>query len=300
VEFTSKSVSFMLDTLSLLVLGCHVRVQCQDASTQALLLANYGQMQGSRGSAALHYTVGRRAGSGAFLVSRAGREPLIASDAGELLFLFEKDMTVELEQLRPDLYFVHAAVLVLEHKAVMLVGESGSGKSTTTWALLHHGYGYLSDELGPVDLRTCEVYPYPHALCLKDVPPGPYPLPKTTLYTSRTLHIPTADLPGQVGEGPVPLAAIFFLQFRPEATVPVVAPVSKAEAAARLFANALNPLAHRADGLEGAIMLATKVSAVRLLSADLTATCATVQATLNRLLETRATRRGLEGPWSPR
>jgi hypothetical protein len=46
----------------------------------------------------------------------------------------------------------------------MLVGESGSGKSTTAWALLHHGCCYFSDELGPVDLQTGEVYPYPHAL----------------------------------------------------------------------------------------------------------------------------------------
>jgi hypothetical protein len=264
------------------------------------LLANYGQMQGSRGSAALRYRVSRRPKSGGFLMSRVGREPLIALDAGELLFLFEKDMTVELEQLRPDLYFVHAAVLAFDHQAVMLVGESGSGKSTTTWALLHHGYGYLSDELGPVDLRTCEVYPYPHALCLKDVPPRPYSLPKNTLYTSRTLHIPTADLPGQIGEDPLPLAAVFFLQYQPEATVPVVAPVSQAEAAARLFANALNPLAHMADGIEGAITLATNVAAVRLFSAELTATCAAVQTTLKRLLETRGTRRGFEEPWSPR
>ena len=122
----------MLDTLSLLVLGCHVRVQCQDAEIRALLMANYGHMQGSRGPATLQYTVARQARSGGFLVSRAGREPLRAADPGMLLFLFEKDMTVELEKLRPDLYFVHAAVLALEHAAVMLVGESGRGKSTTT------------------------------------------------------------------------------------------------------------------------------------------------------------------------
>jgi hypothetical protein len=166
----------------------------------------------------------------------------------------------------------------------MLVGESGSGKSTTTWALLHHGCVYLSDELAPVDLQTSEVYPYPHALCLKDVPPGPYPLPKNTLYTSRTLHIPTAALPGQVGEGPVPLAAIFFLQYRPEAAAPVVEPLSKAEAAARLLANALNPLAHAGDGLDGAIKVSTSVASVKLFSADLMATCALVRATLKRLL----------------
>jgi ABC-type cobalamin/Fe3+-siderophores transport system ATPase subunit len=79
-------------------------------------------------------------------------------------------------------------VLAFGHETVMLVGESGSGKSTTTWALLHHGCRYFSDELGPVDLQTGTVYPYPHALCLKDVPLKPYPLPRNTLYTARAVY----------------------------------------------------------------------------------------------------------------
>jgi hypothetical protein len=119
-------MSPMANTLSLLVLGCHVSIQCQDAGTRTLLAANYGHMQGGRGPAALQYTVGRQEGSCGFWVSRAGRKPVSASDPAELLYLFEKDMTVELENLRADLYFVHAAVLGLEHGAVMLVGDRGA------------------------------------------------------------------------------------------------------------------------------------------------------------------------------
>ena len=287
----------MLDILSLLVLGCNVRVQCRDDGVRALLMANYGHMLTSRGPAALQYTVGRQGGSDGFWIGRSGLEPLSASDAGELLFLFEKDLTVEIEKLRPDLYFVHAAVVALGHTAVMLVGESGNGKSTTTWALLHHGWRYFSDELGPIDLQTGEVYPYPHALCLKDVPPGPYRLPRNTLYTTRTLHIPTMDLPCTVGEGPIPLVAIFFLQYRPEAPAPVVVPLSKAEATARLFANALNPLAHAGDGLDGAIEVCTRVASVKLFSADLAATCALVRATLKGLIESEEVTSCVGGQW---
>jgi hypothetical protein len=223
---------------------------------------------------------------------------LIASDPGELLFLFDKELTVELEKQRPDLYFVHAAVLAFGNEAVMLVGKSGSGKSTTTWALLHHGWRYFSDELGPLDLQTGEVYPYPHALCLKDVPPGSYPLPQNTLYTARALHIPTAALPSEVGEGPAPLSAIFFVQYQPKAAGPIVQPLSKAEAAAHLFANALNPLAHVGDGLDGAIQVVTRVASLKLFSADLTATCALVKATLKKLLSNEEAKRCLDGPWS--
>jgi hypothetical protein len=205
-------------------------------------------------------------------------------------------MTVELQKLRRDLYFVHAAVLQFGRKAFMLVGESGSGKSTTTWALLHHGCGYWSDELGPVDLQTLEVYPYPHALCLKGVPPGAYPPPKSMICTSRTLHIPTAALPSVVGRAPASLGAIFFVHYRPEALTPIVQPMSKATAVARLLANALNPLAHAADGLDGAIKLGTSLPSFDLTAADLTATCALVKATLQGIIAPAADRNLLGKP----
>jgi hypothetical protein len=200
-----------------------------------------------------------------------------------LLFLFEKDVTMALQRVRSDLYFVHAAVLDWAGYAVMLVGASGAGKSTTTWALLHHGFRYCSDELGPVDLQTLEVYPYPHALCLKEVPPAAYPLPAQTLYTPSTLHIPTVALPSAPCTDPRRLAAIFFTQYCPEAAAPMVRPLRPAEAAVRLFAHALNPLAHAEEGLDGAIALVTCCRCFALHTAALPATCALVVRTLDEL-----------------
>jgi hypothetical protein len=185
-----------------------------------------------------------------------------------------------LQRLRRDLYFIHAAALEFAGKAYMLVAPSGSGKSTTTWALLHHGFQYLSDELGPIDLKTLEVYPYPHALCLKNAPPTSYPLPARVLRTSRTLHISPRNLPCGVSTSPFPLAAIFFLQYDPEACAPAVQPLNKAEAGVRLFANALNPLAHPGDGLDGAIKIATESACFKLTTADLSSTCQLVLTTI--------------------
>jgi hypothetical protein len=209
--------------------------------------------------------------------------PLLAAEAGELLFVFEKDLTVALQMRRPDLYFVHAAVLEWAGYAVMLVAASGVGKSTTTWALLHHGFRYCSDELGPVDLQTFEVSPYPHALCLKAEPPAAYPLPAQTLYTPSTLHIPTGALPSAPCLAPRPLAAIFFPQYHPAAAGPTVRPLRPAEAAARLYAQALNPLAHAEEGLDGAIALATRCPCFVLHTAALPATCALLVRTLHDL-----------------
>ena len=200
-----------------------------------------------------------------------------------MLFHLEKDLTIELQKLRSDLYFLHAAVLGFAGKAVMLVAPSGSGKSLTTWALLHHGFQYCSDELGPVDLNTFEVLPYPHALCLKNPPPERYPLPTTTLFAPPTIHIPTSALTSLVCTAALPLTAIFFLQYHPEIAYPQLQTLTKAEAGARLFVNALNPLAHSGEGLDGALSIVAHSKCFQLLSADLSATCSVVKAALQQV-----------------
>jgi hypothetical protein len=149
---------------------------------------------------------------------------------------------------------------------------------------LHHDCHYLSDELAAVDLRTHEVLPYPHALCLKKTPPPSYPLPKQTLSAAHRLHIPAAHLPCHVHRSAVPLAATFFLQYQRGASHPTIRPLSPAAAAVRLLANALNPLAHPDAGLDAAIALASGVMSFQLFSADLTATCALIIDTLGSVV----------------
>ena len=265
--------------------GCHISVHCKDLQARSLLTLNYGHLIGRHGTPDLVYTISgeRRGGSRVLCISRADQEVLTALDAGEFLFLFEKDMTIELQKLRSDLYFIHAAALELAGRAFMLAGASGSGKSTTTWALLHHGFRYLSDELAPVDLQTLRIHPYPHALCLKTSPPLPYGLPVRALHTSRTIHVPVDALPHEVCPRPSRLRAIFFQRYRPEASTPAVRPVSSAEAATRLYTNTLNALAHAGDGLDGAIALAHKAACFELFTANLPATCALLKTTLEGL-----------------
>jgi hypothetical protein len=85
-----------------------------------------GYFQVSSGPAALQYLVGRQTGQGCFFIIRAGQESLTASNPGEFLFLFEKEMTVKRQRGRCDLFLIHAAVLEFKHKAFILVGEVGS------------------------------------------------------------------------------------------------------------------------------------------------------------------------------
>jgi hypothetical protein len=253
---------------------------------RALLAAKYGPMQGSLKTVGLDYAVGRKKGNGAFFITRGERKPLVAADRDELLLVFEHDLLIQLQLLRPDLYFIHSAVLELGGRAILLVAASGNGKSITAWALLHHGFRYVSDELAPVDPRTLKVHPYPRALYLKEKPPRSYPLPARVFSAAGPLYIPGEDLPSGISKSPVRVAAIFFLRYDPQASEPALRPTSKAEAGARLFANALNPLAHPGDGLDGAIGIATRSACFELVSADLPATCALMAATLGTLFRT--------------
>ena len=216
--------------------------------------------------AELEYSVRRELGE--FVIERSGREPLRADDEGGLLFAFESDLTVELQALRKDLFFLHAGAVATPNGAVLLVGDSGAGKSTLTWSLVRDGLRYMSDELAPVSLDAC-VHPYPRALSLKELPPRPYEVPQGTLRTSRGHHVLVSELGSDASPAPRRLSAIFFLE--PGAVVPrepAVRPTGTAEAAARLLANVLNPRSHPGDGLDAALEIARSARSFELRRAE--------------------------------
>jgi len=264
------------------ILGVRVRIASADPSIRALVHANFGRLvaaaEGIR--VELEYSVGTLETPGLYVLRRPGQPPLEGIPAGDLLFHLEKDVTVELQKRRPDLYFLHSAALEWNGKACLLAAEAGSGKSTTTWALLHHGFRYLSDELSPVAPDTLRVFPYPHALCLKQPPPD-YPLPAETMDLGRTLHVPVRSLPSEVIKEPLPLGAVFLVKYRPDLDAPELRAIGSAEASARLYLTALNALSHPNRGLDAVVRIAEHVPCFAIHSADLPATCALIRSALS-------------------
>jgi hypothetical protein len=275
--------------LSFVVLGQRVRVDCIDPTIRQVVVANFGARAAGIDDLKpdLHYRIDASGTPPGFALSRDDQTPYEGEHPGDLLYVLEKDLTVELQKRRSDLLFLHSAAIEWHGNACLLASESGGGKSTLTWALLHHGFGYLSDELSPIDLDSMQVFPYSHALCLKRRPSPPYGLPEAAIELGRTLHVPVASMPGTTVSGARPVAAVFLVSYVSGTDPPAVRAVGHAEASARLYVSALNALAHSNHGLDAVVRIAQRVPCFAIASAELGATCELVRSTLERATHQR-------------
>ena len=251
-ETTARSLSFE-------VFGNGIQVFYDTDYLAELLRACYGAFEAPIQTAQLSYRITtRHDGSGYHINSYQLDLPPPQSDS-ELIYAFEKDIELGLQHHHADWYFIHGAAAAFKDRIGIFMAASGSGKSTLTWASLTHGFSYMSDELAPVEPNTLTVQAYPHALCLKTRPPSPYGLPDTVFQTQRTLHVPVHSLPGEYRLTAGKVSALFFVRYDPTASAPSLSPVTQGQAAAQLYANGLNQLAHDNKGLATAAMLAGQI-----------------------------------------
>lgn len=200
----------------------------------------------------------------------------------ELLYTIDKIITIELQVRRPDLYFVHAAVLSTGTHAILVAGESGAGKSTLCWSLCDAGCRYLSDELAPVFLTNATVQPFPRAIALKRLADASPPLPKGSIDATATKYIPANSLPAGYEMTPLPISSIVFLVTEQEIETPGLVEISAAEVAARLYSNGLNQLAHEDDGLKAAAKLAANIRGLAICRKELSIMTAMIMNLANQ------------------
>ncbi len=104
----------------------------------------------------------------------------------------------------PDHVFVHAGVVGVENRAIMLPGRSFAGKTTLVAALVQAGAEYWSDEYAVLDADGL-VHPYPKPLSVRIDD------------TRETDEQPVESLGGRAGDRPLPVAVIAFTNYRPGA-----------------------------------------------------------------------------------
>lgn len=229
----------------------------------------------------LRFQIGRASGPYDWLLESEHSVTDCASSA-DLVYFLEKEMTIALQTLRCDLFFVHGAVIDVSHGCTVLVGESGIGKSTLAWELCNRGFAYMSDELAPIDPVANSVTPYPHAICLKSEPGTPFPRPDEIVRTSSTLHVPVDSIPTLIRREPSTLRNIVFLARDGENSGADARPIEHSEAAARLYANGLNQLAHANDGLAAAAKIVSQADCYILARSSISTTRDAVQEILLR------------------
>jgi len=230
------------------------------------------------GSASLNYDIATSIETG-FSFRRDDAAPVFARSIGDFLFRFDKDLIIRMQTLRGELYFVHSAVVSYGEHACLVCGPSGRGKSTFTWALMHHGLTYLSDELAPVNLETMSVLPFPRALSLKREPPAPYSIEDRALRTEWSQFIEKNHMPGPVAStGEYHIKAAFFLMQNESSTPPsaMCQPIGKGDACTHLYANSLNQLAHPSAGLGAAYAVVQNIDCYSLTVGNLDSMCAAV------------------------
>ncbi len=82
------------------------------------------------------------------------------------LDVLESDLQLFVAQHSRAFVFVHAGVVGVSGKALVLPGTSGAGKTTLVRALLDAGATYYSDEYALLDTEG-RVHPYPRALSVR-------------------------------------------------------------------------------------------------------------------------------------
>ena len=271
-----------METLDFEVVATRVRIRCLDRTSADLFRAAYGHLSAALSEPQLEYSIAEL-DPDRFRMERNGARFADVSGAGRLLAIFDDDLVIALQLLRPDLYFLHAAVLARNGAAFAFPAPAGSGKSTLTWALANRGFDYLSDELAPIDLEDGTVLPFLRPICLKTHPPRGFEIEVPMVSTERGVHVSPVHLGGDWIQRKLPLGALFFPRYDPDNQDSAPREISAARATARIYANCLNALAHPERGLAAAESLASQLPCFEIATASLDRACDSVRRLVDTL-----------------
>lgn len=138
------------------------------------------------------------------------------------LGMLDAQMRAYIAANAPQMIFVHAGVVAVDGRAMLIPGESFSGKTTVVRALVEAGAEYYSDEYAPLDADG-RVHPYPRPLSIRG--PG-----------GTTTERLATELGGTIAEESAEVATVILTRYRSRADWQP-RPLSTGEAVLALFAH---------------------------------------------------------------
>jgi hypothetical protein len=166
-----------------------------------------------------------------------------------------------ISHLRQRYLLFHAGVVARNGQGFLLPAPAGAGKSTLVAGLLGAGFAYLGDDIAAVDRETLTLLPFAKCLALKAGARRALArsLPGLGAAASRLrtggetvwyLPPPAQSWP----QGPLPLRYVVLPGYRPRART-ALAPVSRADALARMLEQSFGIATHGERGVAATVEL---------------------------------------------
>ena len=169
--------------------------------------------------AAMRFALVHEARSPGMSVRMEGRLLVRGLTHAQALDVLESELQLSVARLARPEVFVHAGVVAVGGRAILVPGRSGAGKTTLVRALVASGATYYSDEYAVLDAEG-RVHPYARRPSVRVRGGG------------KERH----PVPRGRGRGPVPVGLVGETRYRPEARWDPV-PLSAGERVLALLAN---------------------------------------------------------------
>jgi len=118
---------------------------------------------------------------------------------------FEADLQIYVAEMSPHRLFVHAGVVAVRGKAVVIPGRSFSGKSTLTAELVKAGATYYSDEYAVLDAHG-RVHHYARPLSMRE-----------NGFLEKPKKYKVEKFGGRAGVKPMPVGLVVVSKYKPGA-----------------------------------------------------------------------------------
>lgn len=128
-----------------------------------------------------------------------------SSTPESLLEMFEREIRITVAEFAVGKVFLHAGVVAIDGKAIVIPGRSFRGKTTLVAEMVKNGAVYYSDEYAVLD-ENGFVHPFPKMLSMRGI-----------VNDYVQVDLPVEELGGVAGTKPIPVALVLITEYKKNA-----------------------------------------------------------------------------------